>query len=106
MKGCLNSLQEGMAAEWTAEQVEELIKICADILDAVRGREGRYDENMVKGYLKRKKLANIDVRFCFVEGDEVLRLARRNTKLCPRVWGPYVFLQYGPSHTTADIKDV
>ena len=61
---------------------------------------------MVKGYLKRKKLANIDVRFCFVEGDEVLRLARRNTKLCPRAWGPYVFLRYGPSRTTADIKDM
>ena len=95
-----------MAAEWTAEQVEEQIKIWADIFDEVRGREGRYDENMVKGYLKRKKLANIDVRFCFVEGDEVLRLARRNTKLCPRAWGPYVFLRYGPSRTTADIKDV
>ena len=57
--------------------MEEQIKIWADIFDEVRGREGRHDKNMVQGYLKRKKLANIDARFCFVKGDEVLKLARR-----------------------------
>ena len=47
----------------------------------------------------------MDVRFCFAEGDQVLRLARRDSKLSPRAWGPYIFVRYSPSRTTANIRD-
>ena len=35
----------------------------------------------------------------------MLRLARREGKLSPRAWGPYTFIKYGKTHTTAEIRD-
>ena len=106
IKGCLRGMSHDELEEWGPAQVEEQVGIWAEIFEEVRKREGQYDENMVKSYLKRKGLAKVDVRFCFAEGDQVLRLARRDSKLSPRAWGPYVFVCYSPSRTTADIRNV
>ena len=59
---------------------------------------------MIRSYLHRKGLADVDVRFCFGPGEAVLQLARRKGKLSPRAWGPYTFIKYGKTRTTAEIR--
>ena len=60
---------------------------------------------MVRSYLLRKGIANMDVCFCFMAGDQVLRLVRREGKLSPRAWGPYTFVRYGVTRTTAEVHN-
>ena len=58
---------------------------------------------MIRSYLNRRELADVDVRFCFCPGQARLRLAKREGKLSPRALGPYTFIKYGKTHTTAEI---
>ena len=62
-----------------------------------------YDQGMVCSYLLRKGIANVHVCFCFMAGDQVLRLASREGKLSPHAWGPYTFVRYGATRTTAEV---
>ena len=58
---------------------------------------------MIRSYLNRRGLADVDVHFCFCPGQAVLRLARHEGKLSSLAWGPYTFIKYGKTHTTAEI---
>ena len=58
---------------------------------------------MVGSYLLHKGIANVDVHYCFMAGDLVLHLACREGKQSPRAWGPYTFVRYGATHTTAEV---
>ena len=58
---------------------------------------------MIRSYLNRRGLADVDVHFCFCPGQAVLWLARLEGKLSLRAWGPYTFIKYGKIHTTAEI---
>lgn len=61
---------------------------------------------MVRQYLKRKDLANLDVRFAFTPGQRVLIRSKRANKLAPRAQGPYVFVRYlGQGGLAAEIRD-
>ena len=84
IKGCLKGLSDAELEEWGPAQVEEQVGIWAEIFNEVRKCEGQYDSNIVKGYLQCKGIAKVDVHFCFAEGDQVLRLAYRDSKLSPR----------------------
>ena len=55
--------------EWNVEQVEALVGIWGEIFEEVRAREGQYDQQMLRSYLKRKGLDTVDVCFAFAEGD-------------------------------------
>ena len=43
--------------------------IWGEILDEVQAREGQYDQQMLRSYLKRKGLDKVDVHFAFAEVD-------------------------------------
>ena len=60
---------------------------------------------MIHSYLNRRGLADVDVRFCFCPGQARLRLAKREGMLSLRAWGPYTFIKYGKTHTTAEIRN-
>ena len=64
-----------------------------------------YDQGMVRSYLLCKGIANVDVHFCFMAGDQVSCLARREGKLSPQAWGPYTFVCYGATCTTAEVRN-
>ena len=60
---------------------------------------------MVPNYLLCKGLANVDVCFCFMVGDQVLRLVHREGKLNPLAWGPYTLVRYGATHAMAEVRN-
>ena len=60
---------------------------------------------MVRSYLLCKGIANVDVCFCFLAGDQVLCLARREGKLSLQAWGPYTFVPYGATRTTVEVHN-
>ena len=60
---------------------------------------------MVRSHLLCKGIANIDVHFCFMAEDQVLRLMRREGKLSPLAWGPYTFVHCGAARTMAEVHN-
>ena len=82
-----------------------MVGIWWNIFEKVKKREGVYDQGMVRSYLLCKGIANVDVCFCFMAGDQVLRLACREGKLSLRAWGPYTFVRYGATRTTAEVRN-
>ena len=82
-----------------------MVGIWYDIFEEIKIREGVYDQGMMCSYLLCKGIANGDVRFCFMAGNQVLRLVYREGKLSPHACGPYTFVHCGATCTTTELHN-
>jgi hypothetical protein len=88
---------EATALEDVCEAEEEqAIHYWRETFRLVQDNLVKNDKAMVREYLRRRELADNDIRFIFTKGDPVLLKAKVPSQQKCRAVGPYVFIEYLP----------